>query len=261
MAESATSRGWTRGDDAAVKAKLTTEVARLDECDAFGVLGLDYDADSQQVRAAFLALTKSFHPNRFARRDHEVSRLANELFMRVKEAYSALADENGRKRILSRLGKDDDNPDGTELVPEPAKLPDKSVLDAEARRRAARQRAVQKRRAKTSPHPVLSESTEQPDVEDQISMAKRALRNGNFSVARREFHRLAAADSKRKELRVLLHFAKGKEHEAAGATERAAAEYNRALSLDPSFDRASVALAGVLKKDKPRGLFSKLFRK
>ena len=96
---------WTRGTDAEVRTALEGELDRLGGADPFAALGVDYEADEEAIRAAFLAATKILHPNRFARRDRSVTRVANEVYLRVKDAYYAIAEEDDRSAVLSKLGK------------------------------------------------------------------------------------------------------------------------------------------------------------
>lgn len=54
-------------------------------------LGVDEGgATPEGVRAAFLALTKKFHPAKFARRSPELQRNANEVFLGIKAAHETL---------------------------------------------------------------------------------------------------------------------------------------------------------------------------
>ncbi len=52
-------------------------------------------ATAEQVRAAFLELTKQFHPARFARMSPELQKLSNEVFLGIKDAH---------ERMLRALG-------------------------------------------------------------------------------------------------------------------------------------------------------------
>lgn len=92
--------------DAAVKAQLERELQRLRAGDAFAALGVAQSASSDEIRAAFLQATKRYHPNRFARHGRDVGRLANEVFLLIKEAYQELRGEtlrsSGHVRRLSR---------------------------------------------------------------------------------------------------------------------------------------------------------------
>ncbi|MEZ4359598.1 MAG: hypothetical protein R3B48_05410 [Kofleriaceae bacterium] len=53
-------------------------------------LGVPPGASPGEVRAAFMALTKLYHPAKFARLDDATIRLANEVFLSLREAYAAL---------------------------------------------------------------------------------------------------------------------------------------------------------------------------
>ena len=47
----------------------------------------DSGATPESVRAAFLTLTKQFHPARFGRMSTEIQRLSNEVFLGIKAAH------------------------------------------------------------------------------------------------------------------------------------------------------------------------------
>lgn len=57
--------------------------------DPFEALGLG-SSDPTEVRTAFLALTKTFHPARFARMATEIQRLSNEVFLGLRAAHDQL---------------------------------------------------------------------------------------------------------------------------------------------------------------------------
>ncbi|MCG8424857.1 MAG: J domain-containing protein [Proteobacteria bacterium] len=85
------------GSDSEVQARLEGELDRLKSSDPYAALGLEPDASKAEIRAAFLRNTKVFHPNRFARRGREVIKVANEVFLRLKDAYTQLAGERSGK--------------------------------------------------------------------------------------------------------------------------------------------------------------------
>ena len=53
-------------------------------------LGVTSSVSPEDVRAAFLALTKTFHPARFARMSTELQRHSNEVFLGIKAAHETL---------------------------------------------------------------------------------------------------------------------------------------------------------------------------
>src|SRR5678816_3805731 len=53
-------------------------------------LGIGEASSAEQVRAAFLQLTKLYHPARFGRMASDVQKLANEVFLGIKGAHDHL---------------------------------------------------------------------------------------------------------------------------------------------------------------------------
>src|SRR5207302_370723 len=53
-------------------------------------LGIAELSTPQQVRTAFLELTKQFHPARFGRMSSELQRMSNEVFLGIKSAHDSL---------------------------------------------------------------------------------------------------------------------------------------------------------------------------
>jgi DnaJ-domain-containing protein 1 len=59
------------------------------------VLGLEADASEQEIRAAFHRLAIHYHPDKVHHRGEEFERIAQEKFLRLKEAYEILIRERG----------------------------------------------------------------------------------------------------------------------------------------------------------------------
>ena len=53
-------------------------------------LGIAEISTPQQVRRAFLELTKQYHPARFGRMSNELQRMSNEVFLGIKSAHDSL---------------------------------------------------------------------------------------------------------------------------------------------------------------------------
>ncbi|HEY4182768.1 MAG TPA: hypothetical protein VGM90_38315 [Kofleriaceae bacterium] len=77
-------------DDASARSLLGNMQARLSR-DPYEALGLTGAAGHDQVRSAFLQLTKQFHPAKFARLSLDVQKLANEVFLALRGAHDTLA--------------------------------------------------------------------------------------------------------------------------------------------------------------------------
>jgi len=266
-------QGITRGTDDEVRAQLEQELSRLEEDDPFTALGVTYDADDGAVRAAFLTATKQLHPNRFARRDREVLRIANEVYLRVKDAYLSIQEASQRRAELARLGK------GTApqrvaagtaaptAAPAREAAPRKAGTPARATDRPVRRISTRRRRqarqmtdADELKQQVLAKERA---VEEEYARGKRLLLADNDADgAVALFRKLAANHTAERHYRKWLHFAMGRKHEAANDHGRARDEYRRALEVDPTFAPAQEALAKLPEQEtQKKGLFSKLFQR
>jgi CheY-like chemotaxis protein len=85
-------------------AGLRSELAELAEgmrgLDAFGVLGVERGASDEEIRAAYAALAKRTHPDRFVTESQAVHRLAEEVFGQVSAAYEAIGDAASRVQYI-----------------------------------------------------------------------------------------------------------------------------------------------------------------
>jgi hypothetical protein len=77
-------------DEAQARAALTTMLERLAK-GPFVTLGIDPSATAEDVRQAFLTLTKRYHPAKFARMSGELQRQANEVFLQIRGAHDTIA--------------------------------------------------------------------------------------------------------------------------------------------------------------------------
>ncbi|MBK7534535.1 MAG: J domain-containing protein [Myxococcales bacterium] len=75
---------------------------------ALEALGLAAGASPAEIRAAFMGLTKQYHPAKFARLDDSTIRLANEVFLSLRDAYEAVRAASGGASAggVRRLGTD-----------------------------------------------------------------------------------------------------------------------------------------------------------
>ena len=67
-------------------------------------LGVAEAATAEQVRTAFLALTKQFHPARFGRLATDVQKLSNEVFLGIKAAHDQLLKQLGAGKRSMQSG-------------------------------------------------------------------------------------------------------------------------------------------------------------
>jgi len=77
-------------DEVSARSVLTAMQDRLVR-DPASALGLTAGATVDEVRAAFLHLTKQYHPVRFGRMALDIQKLSNEVFLALRAAHDALA--------------------------------------------------------------------------------------------------------------------------------------------------------------------------
>lgn len=90
------------GGDAALREALLAAAPRARERDLFARLGLSDGAGRDEVKRAFLALARQFHPDRFASPANvDLADTVRDLFAAVNEAYEVLSDDRKRAAYLA----------------------------------------------------------------------------------------------------------------------------------------------------------------
>lgn len=160
----------------------------------FEVLGISAGATSEQVRDAFHALSRKFHPDRYHGRElGSFARRIDSIFKRLVEANNILTDPDKRQAYL------DANPfvraairaaTGTNPALQPvAKTPEEEARDAE-------------RRARLSRHPYLAKASK---VSEQLSKAKAHIAKQEFSHAFTLLNLATQIDPQNVEVKTLLN--------------------------------------------------------
>ncbi|MDQ3341891.1 MAG: hypothetical protein M4D80_42635, partial [Myxococcota bacterium] len=99
---------------------LVAEADSLKKLNPFLVLGIGYEANDNDVRAAFGELTKRYHPDRFARYEStELRNVAAEIFILIRDAYRRVCDAATRGQVLASLGRPSGAP---RAIPTPAAM-------------------------------------------------------------------------------------------------------------------------------------------
>lgn len=219
---------WLHAGEAEIAAHLHGELERLRGCDALAALGLARDANQAEIRAAFLAITKHYHPSRFARHGRDVARLANEVFLCIKGAYQELMTGQGVRRART--------------LPPPAstarpKLP--RARSSEPRPAARGSMDSAEPRAQAAGPPARS-------IETELGQALVLCRQEQWDEGLRRLQVLALEHPQDTRIRAYLHYIRGHEQETLGNLTYARAEYQRALAIEPSFHTAQHALQALL---------------
>lgn len=116
-------------------------------------LGVSAGASAAEVRSAFMALTKQYHPAKFARLDEATVKLANEVFLQLREAYETLSgnvSNAGGRRARTVPGPDEARPVEVAKKPE-ANRDARDVRAADSARRAHHEAA-----SSAGPNPAVA---------------------------------------------------------------------------------------------------------
>ena len=90
-------------DLAARRAEILERAATIDREDYFLMLDLDRDASPDDVRGAFFALAKTWHPDRLPPRIADVRDACSRVFARLSEAHQTLSDPERRRRYMNLM--------------------------------------------------------------------------------------------------------------------------------------------------------------
>ncbi len=114
-------------DDHPLASKLQQLRIRLEAAEnAFGILGLDPEADGEALRSAYMELANMLHPDKYSDASDEVREQATESFDQVRAAWECVETDEKRAKYIDHviLGKPTEEEEAMEQV--------KALLDAEA---------------------------------------------------------------------------------------------------------------------------------
>lgn len=78
---------------------------RLDQLDYYTLLGVARDASFEEIRAAFRAFARKYHPDRFAGQSREKIERATRIYRRGSEAVQTLTDVVSRRAYDAALAR------------------------------------------------------------------------------------------------------------------------------------------------------------
>jgi hypothetical protein len=255
------------GYDSAVagldEARARSALADMQERLARGpiaALGLTASSTPEDARAAFLQLTKHFHPVRFGRMATDIQRLANEVFLALRAAHESVARTlrrptgpipppgstsagapasgpvNGRGQALPARP-------ARPAVPDTGERPVVPATPASGPRPAvARPSALAPAVASRPPAPVRPIGSAPPVTARDEAAVLDLLQRQQWDLARTALHQLSARDPSSKRLRALEAYARGREAQLDRRLDDARVELQDALELDPDLQVAKTAL-------------------
>lgn len=226
----------------------------------FVALGLTASSTPEDARAAFLQLTKHFHPVRFGRMAADTQKLANEVFLSLRAAHDSVVKLLRRPTGLTPLppgppySNGPINGRGQALPPRPVRPPSHDpgerpvvpspVSPTPGPRPAARPDAAQPAPAPGARAPGAVRPIRSPPpvtARDEAAVLD-LLQRQQWDQARTTLHQLSARDPSSKRIRALEAYARGREAQLDRRLDDARVELQDALDLDPDLQVAKTAL-------------------
>ena len=250
-----------------VLAEMQDRLAR----DPSAALGVSATATAEEVRTAFLELTKQYHPVRFGRMAVDVQKLANEVFLALRAAHDALiraqrrpagsitrppalapvppaAPGNGRttQPLPPRPARSASPHDSGERA---AWQPPATVIPSTGTKLPARQVAVQptSRLPTSGVRPAATAAVAAPRDDTAVLDL---LQRQQWEQARSALHQLLAREPSSRRLRALMAYARGREAQLDRRVDDARVELQDALDLDPDLQLAKTALTELFTRRK-----------
>jgi hypothetical protein len=234
-------------DDARARATLVEMQSRI-SLGPHRALGVDEGATREQIRAAFLALTKTFHPARFGRMAVDVQKLSNEVFLGIKGAHETMLKAMG----LSSRAPTNSAPPGRfarSASPPPdrattGKMPPLTPTPRSATPSFGVTIVAPGRVTANIPTTRLGPaSTVVSDDDPDFKKALQLIASRQWAEAGQLFMKLRGRDNSSKRFRALHCYTRAREAEAAGQRAAAVQELERALQFEPDLPEAKSALA------------------
>lgn len=256
-------------DEVSARSVLTAMQDRLAR-DPASALGLRAGATADEVRAAFLHLTKQYHPVRFGRMALDIQRLSNEVFLALRAAHDALAKVARRQsgqipavsiatgRITQQLpvkpARSPSSSDSGERPPVAPRTMTPATGVTTVPSRPSGQLAIRSPNPvrQTGAYPVVAPPAVTPPAvtpRDE-AVAVDLLHRQQWEQARSVLHQLSARDPSSKRIRALMSYARGREAQLERRLDDARVELQEALDLDPDLQLAKTALTELFTRRK-----------
>ena len=286
---------WVQAEGDLVKA-LWQELNSMSKMNEFQLLDLEYSASDQEVRAAFGALSKRYHPDRFTRYESfEIRELANEVFILLRDAYRKLANDQGRRDALTAIEakKEGKAVQRVATPPPPPTKPRRTPPTPKGAQAAARRTPPPPIPAAPTPAPTPAQAptpapapkvthgyaspastpvsnltsnrapTSPGEGANRVTMGMNVLESGQYEQALRILRVEARKDPTNVTALAGVELAEGRLALVSGDRMEAAERFEAALDIDPSNERAAREIADMRRHatSQRRGLLSKLMKK
>jgi hypothetical protein len=229
-------------------------------------LGITPASTPEDARAAFLQLTKVYHPVRFGRMAADIQKQANEVFLALRAAHDTVAKTLRRPSpvpgALAATPAGNGRP-AQNLPGRPAERPVAAPIAAAGTgprpatgRPGAPAGAPPAAPATPSSGPARTPGTARPagsgapvTARDEAAVID-LIQRQQWDQARSALHQLSARDPSSKRIRALECYARGREAQLDRRLDDARVELQDALDLDPDLQVAKTALTELFTRRK-----------
>ncbi len=223
--------------DAERRRRILEAEESVDRWTHWEALGLEWNAPTAAVKAAYIELVKVFHPDRYSgKRLGSYRARLEKVFKRITDARDELADERRRAEYARKTA------------------PATEFTRLEARRLEDERRGEERRARLTKQNPLMKRAGR---VQELLKRGKAALGDGKFSAAANDLSLAEGLDPKNPAIAQLAAEArrkaaeakagdlvlKGLGNELLGNFALALEQYREALDLDPTHVRAAAQAA------------------
>ncbi len=247
--------------------RLKSFFVQMDDLDHFDLLGVDRDAETDQIHAAFLERQKAFHPDTFTlAAPKRVRKMSVTVSRRLQQAYNALRDAESRQRYLHKLEQEETAQGEARKKRQTAPAEDEAPVNREKRAAQDYQDGLVSLEQKRYPQAIESLQSacagDPKNIEYRVKLTQSMFKfletplytwDDVESAARQAL----AIDAKRVDMLQLMGQVKGK----LGDDEKAFLFFKKALELDPHNQElkreARYAEQRLKKDDKSWSLFGK----
>ncbi|MFZ5469363.1 MAG: response regulator [Myxococcota bacterium] len=92
------------GEESLIRERLVNKVAQLRKMDYFEILGVSTNASREEIKRAYFALAKEYHPDKhFGSASAEIRQLAGQIYDLVSSAHDTLCMPEERERYVKEL--------------------------------------------------------------------------------------------------------------------------------------------------------------
>jgi curved DNA-binding protein CbpA len=268
-------------DEVSARSVLAEMQDRL-ASDPLAALGITASASAEDVRSAFLELTKQYHPVRFGRMATDIQKLSNEVFLALRAAHDAVAKSLRRRsgpiptarppasgptaapagpttapaaplpaaappgRIVQQPPPKLARPTSAGDTGERPAIPAVPMTPSTGAKPGVRPTGPQPAQRAANPPRASSAPAAQRDEPAVLELLQRQ----QWDQARSALHQLSARDPGSKRIRALMCYARGREAQLSGLVDDARVELQDALDLDPELQLAKTALTELFTRRK-----------